>query len=225
MTANNPKRTTAADLKAAMEARSKKRSDKAKKTAAPKRVDKKAGTGLSGAIANYKKQARDRDDTGYLVSVCFNTKRDLDAFKKDVLGNMDAIQPGGPLADRLGIDTSVNLTRPRRKPQPIDIEHTKWAMSYQHPTSPLDGLKYTDDHEVDAFNEASTLLSALERGPSESWQKQHGTPIDSPHWVCLWFLNRRHSLNFLIGAGLHELGDDYIDGHKASPIIKATLDG
>lgn len=92
-----------------------------------------------------------------------------------------------------------------------------------HP-DPLADVEYTDDIEHDTKAELNALGKGLS-GASKEWAEQFGQMNDSEYWVALCFKNRAAKDAFLANAGVLELGDKYLDGHKAAEILGIDFEG
>lgn len=92
------------------------------------------------------------------------------------------------------------------------------------PASPLDSVVYgeTPDVEADTKAEMSALMGAF-KGRRKLEDKRFRDATDSEFWVAMCFKTRDDKELFLRALNLAQLGDKYIDGHKAAQILGVAL--
>ena len=83
---------------------------------------------------------------------------------------------------------------------------------------PLANTEYTGDLAEDAAAELTDLEAAY-RGRAKNESKRFKNATDSEYWVAFCFRDRASKEKFLRDYGLIDLGDKYIDGHRAGRIL------
>lgn len=83
---------------------------------------------------------------------------------------------------------------------------------------PLAAVEYTGELDKDAAAELTDLEQAYrDRAKNEAGRFKNAT--DSEYWVAFCFRDRESKEKFLRDYGLMELGDKYIDGHRAAKVL------
>lgn len=89
---------------------------------------------------------------------------------------------------------------------------------------PLANVVYCDppDLEADSAAELSALQSAF-KARTKREAKRFRDVTDSEYWVAMCFQTREDKDRFLRALNLIQLGDKYIDGHKAAQLLGVDL--
>lgn len=100
----------------------------------------------------------------------------------------------------------------------------KPAFGKQPAPNPLDGVAYADppNLEADSAAELNAMQQAFkDRATLEKDRFCDAT--DSEYWVAMCFRTRADKERFLKALNLAQLGDKYIDGHKAAQLLGVDL--
>lgn len=89
---------------------------------------------------------------------------------------------------------------------------------------PLAGVKYADPPNVeqDAAAEFSAVLDAF-KGRKKAEDQRFQEVTDSEFWFAVCFRTRADKEKFLRALKLAQLGDKYLDGHKAAQVLGIDL--
>ena len=91
-------------------------------------------------------------------------------------------------------------------------------------SDPLAYVAYCDppNMEADSAAELSALQEAFKKRAKQEAQRFRDV-TDSEYWVALCFQTREDKDRFLRALNLIQLGDKYIDGHKAAQLLGVDL--
>lgn len=111
--------------------------------------------------------------------------------------------------------SEVFSKKPKRKKNPFAADTVPDPMaSVEYPGEP--------DVESDSKLEAAAVLAAFKRRRKDE-DRRFMDATDSEFWVAFCFRNRDDKERFLKLAKLAQLGDKYIDGHKAAQVLGVDL--
>ncbi len=117
-----------------------------------------------------------------------------------------------PQIDSVKIDLSsakVNFKRTIVKPGQVMPDFD--SLFEGEDESPLDGIDYTGDPEIDTAEEQSEALKAViahRKSMLENWR----VTVDPEFWFAVCFQSRAQKEEFLEKANLSDLGDKYLNG-------------
>lgn len=188
------------------------------------------GKGLSGASKAWAEKFTAMNDTEFWLCFCFNDEESKEAFlSKSVFGQCPGPRPGvidgEEVARKLGLDLDSPVPQSfdkgkRMKLGAADIKFRQTYLSHPHPyTVP----EPSGDLSTDMFSEVAGIRSALLKGQDPEWAATHADALDKPHWFVVPFRDRKHREVFVGQTFLGQIGDKYVDGHKAAVIMGIDL--
>jgi hypothetical protein len=97
-------------------------------------------------------------------------------------------------------------------------------LARQATPDPLADVEVTGNLEDDTLAELDALSEAFrERAARE--QDRLTDAMDSQFWLCLCFRSTDDVTAFLRAAGIEQLGDKYLDGHKVAAVLGVDMSG
>lgn len=106
--------------------------------------------------------------------------------------------------------------KPKRKKNPFAAD------TVPDPMASVEYSSFEPDVESDSKLEAAAVLAAFKRRRKDE-DRRFMDATDSEFWVAFCFRNRDDKERFLKLAKLAQLGDKYIDGHKAAQVLGVDL--
>lgn len=114
----------------------------------------------------------------------------------------DILEAGNTESDDIDLDMVLNPPEPE--------------------TSPVEGMEYTGNVELDSREEISETLRAFkERAKREETRRRLAT--DSEFWTCFVFQDREQKEAFLRALNLLQHGDKYLDGRVVAKKLGVEL--